>query len=316
MLLIEISKTFASKRNVKKTKHRTNPLVAQRHFLKTTVVSALLLHIARKMSLALLALAVVGCNRVETPKVTPIPIRVRVAADDATAPLMRSLTQAFNRINPEYVFIFETGNVASVNEMLFEGKIDLASVSQLPESQNATLWIADLAVDGVAVIVNQANPIATLSTQNVREIFAGYRNEWADFGSNAGSIQTVVRENDDSSRAVFDASIMGDAQHTSSAIVMSTVETVINFVAVNPGAIGFVPSGRITASPQPNVKMVVIDGKSPTSDSLHAQTYAMHRALNLVALREPQTDVRKFAAWVLSDDGKRIAEALGYATIK
>lgn len=261
---------------------------------------------------AMLALA--ACRRVETPKVTPAPVRVRLAADSAVIPLVRALAQAYQRERPNWAFTFETGNAVVINELASAGTIDLAAVSVLPESFKP--WFTDLAVDGIAVIVNAANPVNGLTLAEVRDVFAGFRNEWAFFGAQqSGSILAVVREADEGSRAVFDRQVMGDVGVTSSAVVMPTPETVINYVALNPGAIGYVPSGRITAAPQPAVKMLTLDGQAVSVEALANGTYPLRRSLYLVARTEPQGRLREFVTWMFGPDARAITTSLGYATL-
>jgi phosphate transport system substrate-binding protein len=261
-------------------------------------------------------LTLAACRRVETPKVTPAPVRVRLGADSAVIPLVRALAQAYQRERPNWAFTFETGNAVVINGLVAAGTIDLAAVSVLPDTETFKPWFTDLAVDGIAVIVNAANPVNGLTLAEVRDVFAGFRNEWAFFGAQqSGSILTVVREEDEGSRAVFDRQVMGGVSVTSSAVVMPTPETVTNYVALNPGAIGYVPSGRITAAPQPAVKMLALDGQAVTIETLATGAYPLRRSLYLLARSEPQARLREFSTWMFSPDARAITTSLGYATL-
>lgn len=265
----------------------------------------------------LLMLALAACARVETPKVTPIPVRLRVGADNATLPLMKALARAYQQDNPSWVITFETGSAAVVAGLAKDGAVDVAAVAQLPDDAEFKPWTMDLGVDGVAIIVNAANTVTGLSKNDVREIFAGFRNEWAFFGAPAaGSIQAVVREDGESTRKLFDRQIMGDTASTSSAILMPTPDTVINFVALNPGAIGYIPSGRLTSAPQPSIKILSLDGQLPSVDGLATGAYPLHRNLYLIARNEPRGKPRDFVAWLITDRARTIAAALGYATMR
>ncbi len=265
----------------------------------------------------LLTLALVACARVETPKVTPIPVRLRVGADSATLPLMKALARAYQQNNPSWVITFDTGSADVVAGLAKGGAVDVAAVAQLPDDAEFKPWTMDLGVDGVAIIANAANTVTDLSKNDLREIFAGFRNEWAYFGApGSGSIQAVVREDGEGSRQLFDRQIMGDTASTSSAILMPTPDTVINFVALNPGAIGYIPSGRLTSAPQPSVKILSLDGQLPTVDGLATGSYPLHRNLYLIARNEPRGKPRDFVAWLITDQARVIAAALGYATIR
>lgn len=264
----------------------------------------------------LLGIALIACSRVETPKATPVTERFRLAADDATLPLMRALTDAYMELNPHVIFTLKSGNSAAVADMLNAGQVSLAATSHLPGASNR-LWMADLAMDGIAVIVHARHPLDRLSLRELRDLFGGVRNDWRDFGINdLGTVEVAVREGGDGARALFDRFVMGDQRLTLDALIMPSVETMVNYVALKPGAIGYVSSARIASTPQPAVKALTLDGQPLSMENVAAGVYPLSRTLSLVALAEPQGELRKFVAWALGPRGKEIAASLGYAVTK
>jgi phosphate transport system substrate-binding protein len=255
-----------------------------------------------------------ACNRVETPRVTPIPVRVRIAADGATMPLMRALAQAYQLKKPEVEFSFELGVAQAVYDLSKSGNADIGTSAELPADPADMPWFTDLALDGVAVIVNASNPIAELSLAQLREIVAGFRNEWAYFGAqDAGSIQVVVREAGEATRRVFDRVVMGDIAPTSSAVVMPTDDTAQNYVALNLGAIAYVPGGRVSVSAPPSIKLLVIEGNALRAETLAANRYPLFRNTYLFAKAEPQGFIREFVLWTRSPDAGQLSRSLGYS---
>jgi phosphate transport system substrate-binding protein len=179
-----------------------------------------------------------------------------------------------------------------------------------------TWWLADLAMDGVAVIVNPQNPINEISLQDARAIFSGERNNWVDYGADSiGNIEVAVREAGDGTRLIFDQTIMGDLRLTFDAMVMPSAETMLNYVAIKPGAIGYVPSASV-ARKQPAVKVLTLSGAAPQAENITDGGYPLSRMLNLIAAREPQGELRNFVAWALGPQGQQIAQSLGYAALK
>jgi phosphate transport system substrate-binding protein len=243
--------------------------------------------------------------------------RVRLAADDATLPLMRALVDAYMELNPHVILTLKSGNAGSTADLLTTRQVSLAAVSLLPETSNK-LWAADLAMDGVAIIVHARHPLDSLSLREARDIFGGVRNDWRDFGVDGlGSVEVAVREGGDGTRALFDRYVMGDQRLTLDALIMPSVETMMNYVALKPGAIGYVPSAWMGAlSPQPAVKALMLDGQALSADNVAGGRYPLSRTLSLIALAEPQGALRKFVAWALGPQGKEIAASLGYVVVK
>ncbi|HEY3341102.1 MAG TPA: substrate-binding domain-containing protein [Anaerolineae bacterium] len=259
-----------------------------------------------------------ACSRAETPKVTPVPVTLRVAADTATQPLVQALTDAYTAAHPNIIFAIQPGNAQATAERVFAGQAELAAVSLLPPKATgrADPWVADLAMDGVAIIVNPANPIESLSMQNLRDIFAGVHNRWSDFGVvGLEDIQVAVREEGDGTRATFDSLVMDDTHLTLSAVIMPSVDVAMNFVALESTAIAYVPTARITSTVAPAVRVVGIDGQLPTPDNIAGGSYRLTRMLNLIAPGEPQGELRLFVAWALGAEGQRIAQELNYVPV-
>jgi phosphate transport system substrate-binding protein len=263
-------------------------------------------------------LLLVSCSRVETPKVTAVVYTLRVAADTALMPLMRALTDAYTAEHPNILFTLQNGNAQTVGDAIYARQADLAAVSLLPPAVQGrdAPWIADLAQDGVAVVVNRANPLDGLTLQDLRDVFAGVRNRWSDYGVvGLEDIEVAVREEGDGARATFDSTVMGNMKLTLSAMVLPTVDVAMNFVSYEANAISYVPSARITATVAPPVKVLRIDGQLPTPDAVRSGAYRLTRMLNLIALSEPQGELRKFVAWVLSPEGQSVVETMNYVRL-
>jgi phosphate transport system substrate-binding protein len=261
-----------------------------------------------------LCLTATSCSRIETPKPTAVPIKLRVAADDATYPLMQKLCEAYTALNENVTFNLVPGNVGTLSQMVYANQTDIAAISRLPDkgANKPDLWLGDLGIDGVAIIVNAQNPVSSLTMQDIRDIFSGVRGEWGDFDiQERGIIAALVREDGDGTRVAFDKSVMGDVGLSKSAIVLPSIETVINYTMLQPDAIGYVPSSRLSSLPAV-LKPIGIEGITPDRESISNGSYRLVRTLHLAAAREPQGEVRKFAAWALGPDGQKIVAAMNY----
>jgi ABC-type phosphate transport system substrate-binding protein len=272
------------------------------------------------VSLLLLALTLtLGCQRAETPKPTPAPVRIRVAADDAALPLVRRLgeTYAAQEGNDNIYIIVNAARMNEVPDLLYGVQADLAAVSHVPtKGQNRPdFWLGDLAIDGVAMIVNAQNPVNSMTLQDIRDIFSGVRGEWGDFGiPGRGVITVLVREDSDGTRIAFDRVVMGPIALTRSAVMLPSIESVVNYVALQPDGVGYVPSSYTHQLPN-TVKVIGIEDQLPTSQAIAGGHYRLVRTINLISLREPQGDLRKFVAWALGPEAQKIVAELNYVPV-
>lgn len=266
--------------------------------------------------LTVVIMTLVACSRVESPKPTPVTERYRLAADAAALPLLQALVKGYTAANPYTELTLETVSRANLAQVLISGQTALAATSLLPPPPTpASLWWQmDVALDGVSVIVHPENPLNDIATRNARDVFAGIHNQWEQLGvNNIGAIKVAVREEGDGSRALFDQLVMGDQPLTLDALVMPSVETMMNYVALNPEAVGYAPSAR--ASVQPGIKALALDGKTATPATLGSGEYPLSRTIILIGAREPQSELRNFVAWALGPQGRQITESLGYASL-
>lgn len=273
--------------------------------LRTLVVASLLLA------------GLVACSRVEPPPARPIPRQYFLVADPASAPLLHALTREYGTTHPHLLFVIDVGDPAFIEERLKSVRTALGTTTQIPPqpAPGVNWWLADLAMDGIVVVVNRQNPVNELAISDVRAIFAGERNAWADYGApDLGDIKVAVRDSTDTSRILFDNAVMGDLRLTLEAVIMPTPETLLSYVALNPGAIGYAHAALLAQSNLP-VKPLALSGKLPTPETLAEGQYPMVSAVYFIAGREPQDELREFVRWSLSPEGRRVAQTLGYAAL-
>lgn len=102
-----------------------------------------------------------------------------VAGSTSVSPVMEKLAEAYKEIHPDVsIEIQSTGSSAGMQAAM-EGTADLGMASrELKESELAELTPKVIAVDGIAVIVNNKNPLDNLTLEQVKSIYVGEITEW------------------------------------------------------------------------------------------------------------------------------------------
>jgi phosphate transport system substrate-binding protein len=108
---------------------------------------------------------------------------IRVGGSTSVEPLMQRMAEAYKAVNPGIeIEISGGGSGTGINEAT-EGIIDIGMSSRaLRDNEKESLTAINIALDGVAVIVNPANPIAGMTIEQVREIFTGEVTRWNQIG--------------------------------------------------------------------------------------------------------------------------------------
>lgn len=107
--------------------------------------------------------------------------RVVILGSTSIAPVMEHLKEAYETINPGVtVEVQSAGSSAGINAAI-QGVADIGMASRdISEGELGELNSLTIAFDGMAVIVNNDNPVTTLSIEEVRQIYAGEITRWVE----------------------------------------------------------------------------------------------------------------------------------------
>ena len=96
-----------------------------------------------------------------------------------------------------------------------------------------------IALDGIVVLVNKANPITELSLADIAAIFSGAVTDWSQLGGQPGSIRVLARDDKSGTFDTFKTLVLRDRKLVSSAQRYENSEELSDEVASNPNGIGF-----------------------------------------------------------------------------
>ena len=104
-----------------------------------------------------------------------------LAGSKSLAPVMEVLADAYKALNPDVTIeIQQTGSGSGITSAI-EGVCDFGMSSrELKDSEKAELTSTQIAMDGIAVVVNNANTVEDLSSETIKGIYLGEITDWAD----------------------------------------------------------------------------------------------------------------------------------------
>jgi phosphate transport system substrate-binding protein len=295
----------------------------------------MMLRVSVYLCCLLSVLLLVGCESAGVA--TPVPTTITIAGSTAMRRVLTDLTTEFNRQHPDVLFVMRGGGSTIGEELVRRREVNLGASTLFPPDQGPGSTSAErptsdslvrvpIGLDGLAVIVHPSNNIDELSLVQLRDIYAGRLLDWLALGSDAGEIQLVSREDGSGSRILFETRIMGEDRVALTAVVMPTSKDVVEYVAKNPQAVGYVSRAEVAewieegdsteamavaqassvAGAAPQVKVLRVEGRLPTRSSLHSQEYALTQPLYLVSPGQPAGRIRQFIDFVLSPAGQAI----------
>lgn len=107
--------------------------------------------------------------------------KITISGSSSVSPLMEKLAEAYKELNPEVAIeINTTDSTGGMNDAA-NGVSDIGMASRaLKESETAQLTGTTIAMDGIAVIVNNNNPAENLTVEQICSIYTGEVTEWEE----------------------------------------------------------------------------------------------------------------------------------------
>src|SRR4030081_2505660 len=169
-----------------------------------------------------------------------------------------------------------------------------------------------VAYDGIAVIVNSANPIKSLTKKQVEQIFTGEVTDWSAVGGSGGKISVYTRNTSSGTYSDFKELAMKKRDYAGGSQKMAGNEQIAAEVGKNPNGVGYVGLAYTKAG---GVKVMPIDGMLPSVQSVHAKTYPYARPTFYYTNGDPTALAKQFLDFTISGAGQKIVQQVGFVPI-
>jgi phosphate transport system substrate-binding protein len=289
---------------------------------------------AAKVLLGLAVVTLAACNsNPETKRDTSTTGTIGIRVDESLQPIIESQIQAFEGIYRYAKLNAEYKAEGLVFKDLLDDSTRVAIVSrQLTDQEKAvfdqrkiTTRYTRIAIDAVALIVNNKNQDTLLTMNQLRDIFSGKITNWKQLNPKSGLRDiALVFDNNNSSTARYmrDTLIAGNPLPPT-ATASNSHPALIDYVAKNENAIGVIGVNWISDRDDTtsvnflkHIKVVGISTEdNPVTTDSYFQPYQAYIAQGDYPLRRfwyiISTEGRAglgtgFAAYVASDKGQRI----------
>ncbi len=111
--------------------------------------------------------------------------KVIVSGSSSVTPIMEKLIEGYKVVNPNVTIELQMSDSSSGLKATMEGTADIGMASrELKDSEKAELTNTVIALDGIAMIVNQETPIDNITSEQVNKIYTGEITNWSDIITN------------------------------------------------------------------------------------------------------------------------------------
>lgn len=237
-----------------------------------------------------------------------------------------------NAVYPEttelYDGVFEYNNTPGGYQLLAEKGIDLFLGVYPSEEQKAyaeecgtTFVYTPVGTEAFVFFVHKDNPIDSLTSDQIRGIYSGEITNWKELGGKNEEIAAFQRNEGSGSQSMLqrfmgDTPIMEAPTELVNGLMSGIIEQVSNYRSKS-NSIGFSFRYYVEGIIQnPDIKVLSVDGVAPTAENIRNGSYPIVTPMYAVTWEgNPNENVDKLLAWILSDEGQYIIEETGYVGI-
>ena len=244
-------------------------------------------------------------------------IDIEIAGSTTVLPIAEACASAYTTNNPGSQIAVSGGGSSYGIAAVANGTVDIGTASRdLKDSEIAAypdLVTRAIAKDGVAIVVNPANPVAGLTMGQLQDIYTGTITNWQQVGGTDSPIVVVSREDGSGTRDCFEQAVLKPIGGVlvGTAVIQNSNDEMRTAVAENASAIGYLSLGYVDSS----VSAVSLDGVEPTIEKIKSGDYAISRSLLMITNGAPDADEQAFLDFVLSGCGQCIVVNEGFIPI-
>ena len=241
---------------------------------------------------------------------------------DGAAALLPVYASVFHALYPESACAFENGsytpesrmqyrNTRGAYEAIVDGDADMIfcagpsrEQAAYAEERGVDLVYVPIGKEAFVFLVNEKNPVDSLTQQQIRDIYAGKITNWRDVGGANRLIAPLQRNEGSGSQTRF-LKFMGDTPVKHGPL------------AVFGASIGFSFRYYVSGITKvPGVKLLRVDGVAPTPDNIQNGTYPLTGEFYAVYRRDdPNPNIQRILEFLLSESGQRLILESGYVPV-
>ena len=279
------------------------------------------------ISLAILALALCGAASADCPAIDVGDYPV-VDGSTATLPLSYLLMETATGVDEEAAKLSISHSKTTESfYALVEGMADLllvyepsADAWELAEESGVTLEFQPIGLDAPVFLINDGNPVDSLTHEEIVGIYSGKITNWSQVGGEDLDIVAYQRIENSGSQVMMKAQVMQDVEMMNAPTELRTSEMgeLVDAIASyrnTANSIGYSVYYYIdNMYMKSGIKLLKVNGVEPTNATIASGSYPYRQPFYAVIRADAAEDApaRQLFDWLKTPEGRQLVEDAGY----
>lgn len=264
--------------------------------------------------------SILGCLALATGAVNAQKIVIK-GSDTLGAKLVPQIAEAYKAEHPNVKFEIAAEGSTTGIAAIIDGTADIGMASRrakvtevsAAKAKGVDMKPTVVCYDGIAVIVNKANPLKKLTKKQVEQIFTGEITDWSAVGGKPGEISLYTRNTSSGTYSSFKELAMSKRDYAGSSQKMAGNEQIAEEVSKNPHGIGYVGLAYVDKE---NIVAVAVDGVLPTDKTVQDKSYPIARACYYYTNGDAKGEAGEFVKFTLGPKGQAVVKQVHFVPIK
>jgi phosphate transport system substrate-binding protein len=230
--------------------------------------------------------------------------RILVVGQGPEQPVVQELAQAYEKRHPGTVIDLEWDRVLESVVMVKNGQADLVVTGH----RDAELRTAQVAWDGIAVIVNFTNPLSEVTSEQVRSLFTGAIQRWSSFEGADTRVELIRRTPDQNIDSGFEESLGIAGRIPESSKPVRSDQKTLASVSGKDNAVSYISLKAALDAQQLGIpiRILTIDKVDPGEPTVKEGRYKLRRPVLFLSRKDAPPLVDSFTSFAQSAEGQTI----------
>jgi phosphate transport system substrate-binding protein len=184
---------------------------------------------------------------------------------------------------------------------------------ELMTKRNAPAVETKVALDALAIYVNEKSPLKEIAIPALRKIYIGETKNWKDVGGPDHVIVLYGRENNSGTYGYFKEHVLENKDFAAATQTLAGTSAVVNAVkgdvyGIGYGGIAYLEGIRALGVKKDDATPAV----APTLETAQSGTYPISRFLYFYTAGAATGTAKKFIDWTVGADGQKVIGDVGY----